>query len=97
MLRSLASTFTGARYEQALVKPILLPSYGRAFLAISGFGSSSVSLVAQLAWRGFPCCPSILLQILRLLTRSLGGHIFHLAGFGVVSLLRVRLHVGDLR
>ena len=46
MLRSLASTFTGARYEQALVKPILLPSYGRAFLAISGFGSSSVSLVA---------------------------------------------------
>ena len=93
MLRSLASTFTGARYKHALGNSILFPSYSRAFFAISRLGSSSISLVAQLAWRGFPWCPGIVLQLMH----SLGGHIFHWTGFRVVSLLRVQLHVGNLR
>ena len=88
---NLASTFAAiARYVQALVKPC-----GRALLfAIGWFWSSSISLVAQLAWRGDPRRPGIFRV-------SLGGWVFHLlAKFRGVVILRlsgVGLHVGDLR
>ena len=96
MLRCLASTFISRRYEQALVNPILFSSYSCAFYAISWFRSSSVSLISELAWSGDSRCPGIRLQLLTLMD-SLGARVFHLAGFRVMILLRVGLHVGDLR